>query len=316
MIGHIHEQQIHGNEALQRRTDAALAPDTAMPVPARFFGGGSGGGSGGVRVGVRQRQAPGRTELPAIAAHRIAVAYCGDPRVVWSDGARTVVARLRRDSITVVPAGVAGRLDWSGPSEIACVHLPEARLQYCAALIGLPVHPALLLRVGVPDPRATAILGMLVENAQNAANGDAPARLFAEQCVELLCIQLLRAHSSAHCIVAGPQRGLADWQVHRVTDYMQARLDQQIGLDELAAQVRLSRFHFCTAFRLATGQTPHDWLTTRRMDRAATLLGDRRLSITEIALQVGYQTPSSFAARFRREMGMTPSAYRRRSTLP
>ncbi|MFC3711234.1 helix-turn-helix transcriptional regulator [Sphingoaurantiacus capsulatus] len=106
-------------------------------------------------------------------------------------------------------------------------------------------------------------------------------------------------------------RGLAPWQLRRVADYVRANLDQPISLAALAELARLSRFHFCTAFRHATGQTPGDWVTDERIRRAAELLDQHELSITEIALEVGYETPSSFTARFRQRMGVTPSEYRR-----
>jgi AraC-type DNA-binding domain-containing proteins len=105
--------------------------------------------------------------------------------------------------------------------------------------------------------------------------------------------------------------GLAAWQVRRVTEYMLANLDRPISLSELAQLVGLSRFHFCTAFRLATARTPGSWLTDQRICRAVALLEERKLSITEIALEVGYETPSSFTARFHQRMGVTPSEYRR-----
>jgi len=89
-------------------------------------------------------------------------------------------------------------------------------------------------------------------------------------------------------------------------------MEQEIGLDELAALVSLSRYHFCTAFRQATGSTPHQWLTNLRIARAKEMLTDPLLSVTEIGLCVGYQTPSSFSASFRKLVGATPSEFRRR----
>ncbi len=106
-------------------------------------------------------------------------------------------------------------------------------------------------------------------------------------------------------------RGLAPWQLRRVAQHVFANLDRAIPLGELADLVRLSRFHFCTAFRLATGKTPGDWMTDARISRAIELLEEHELSITEIALEVGYETPSSFTARFRQRTGMTPSEFRR-----
>lgn len=106
-------------------------------------------------------------------------------------------------------------------------------------------------------------------------------------------------------------RGLAGWQLRRVAEYVRSNLDRTITLAELAGLVRLSRFHFCTAFRLATGQTPGDWMMDERIRRAVALLENFELSITEIALEVGYETPSSFTARFRQRVGLTPTEYRR-----
>lgn len=122
---------------------------------------------------------------------------------------------------------------------------------------------------------------------------------------------LSRRNGMRHSTPQRHQGGLAAWQVRRVTEYMDAHLDQPIGLAELAVLVHLSRFHFCTAFRIATGHTPRNWLTDRRIDRAVLLLADHHRSITQIALDVGYETPSSFTARFRQRMGVTPSDYRR-----
>jgi AraC family transcriptional regulator len=92
---------------------------------------------------------------------------------------------------------------------------------------------------------------------------------------------------------------------------MREHLDEPIGLDELAALAGLSRFHFCTAFRQATGSTPYAWLVNLRIERARQLLAHPELPVTEIALAVGYETPSSFAAAFRKITGVTPSAFRR-----
>jgi AraC-like DNA-binding protein len=109
-----------------------------------------------------------------------------------------------------------------------------------------------------------------------------------------------------------PSRGgLAPWQARRVIAYMTERLDQDVSLQDLAQVVRLSRFHFCSAFRVATGRTPHEMLTRLRIDHACRLLTSSKQSISEIALSVGFQTPSAFAARFRKAVGLSPRDFRR-----
>jgi AraC family transcriptional regulator len=68
---------------------------------------------------------------------------------------------------------------------------------------------------------------------------------------------------------------------------MRDNLDKDIGLQELADLVSLSRFHFCTAFRVATGSTPHECLTWLRIREARRLLADPSMPISDIALAVG-----------------------------
>jgi AraC family transcriptional regulator len=168
----------------------------------------------------------------------------------------------------------------------------------------------LLGRVGFEDTSAARILELL---SREAGASDPSSRLFVEQAIDLLCIQLIRGHSSFAALqVEPPRSGLADWQVKKVTSYMREHLDEEIGLEELATIVNLSRFHFCTAFRRATGQTPHNWLVMQRIGQARRLLAIPELPVTEVALAVGYQTPSSFAAAFRKLVGVTPSEFRRR----
>lgn len=135
--------------------------------------------------------------------------------------------------------------------------------------------------------------------------------LFLEQLVDQLCPGLLRSHARVTPRLERPPRGgLAPWQTRLVIAYMTERLDQDISLQDLAEVVRLSRFHFCSAFRVATGSTPHEMLTRLRIDEPCRLLASSNQSISEIALSVGFQTPSAFAARFRKAVGLTPREFR------
>jgi AraC family transcriptional regulator len=221
-----------------------------------------------------------------------------------------VRAKTRPGTIVIIPAGHDGRWDIDGAVDVSHVYLTRERLHKSAEVLTDGRGVELLNRLCFDDPRMTHILALL---SDEQATSDASARLFLEQTIDLLCTQLVRGHSSFGALPdPAPKRGLADWQVRRVTTYMRSMMEQEIGLDELAALVSLSRFHFCTAFRLATGRTPHQWLTGIRIARAKEMLNDPLLAVTEIGLWVGYQTPSSFAASFRKLTGASPSEFRRR----
>jgi AraC family transcriptional regulator len=246
--------------------------------------------------------------LPGMAGHVIMTYYGAAQEIEWRSGNQRAASRTRPGSITIIPEGSDSHWNIHGSIEVSHVYLTDQRLQSCADQLARGQRVELLNRLGFEDPSASRVMEML---AQEGVRNDPASRLFVEQAIDLLCLQLLRAHSSFGVLAPTPRCGLADWQIKRVTGYMTDRLDQEIGLDELAAIAGLSRFHFCTAFRLATGQTPHQWLTALRISRARRLLAEPVLPITEIALAVGYQTPSSFAASFRKIAGITPSEFRR-----
>lgn len=247
--------------------------------------------------------------LPGMSGHVIMAYYGAAQDIQWRSGGLRRTSRTRSDSITLIPEGHEGRWDIAGSIEVSHVYLTNQRLQSCADLLAHGQSVELIDRVGFEDPSASRIMQLL---SMEAERNDSASGLFVEQAIDLLCVQLLRGHSSFGTLPEFVPRGrLADWQVKRVTTYMRDHLDQDISLEEIAAVVGLSRFHFCTAFRLATGQTPHQWLTALRISRARQLLAEPSVAVTDIALAVGYQTPSAFASSFRRFVHVTPTEFRR-----
>lgn len=246
---------------------------------------------------------------PGMAGHLIATYHGREQACSWSVESQRLAARLQPGTVTVVADGHDGQWTLAGPIEVSHVYLTSERLQNCAELIGGDVRVEVLDRLGFEDPVVARILEILSDEDVLADPG---ARLLIEQAVDLLCTQLLRRHGAFGMSARAARRGLAEWQVKRVTSFMREHLERTIGLEELAALVGLSRFHFCTAFRLATGRTPHHFLTEQRMERARRLLADPERHISDIALAVGYATPSAFAASFRKIVGVTPREYRRK----
>jgi AraC family transcriptional regulator len=108
--------------------------------------------------------------------------------------------------------------------------------------------------------------------------------------------------------------GLASWQQRAVCDYIEDNLHQDISLAELAAVAQLSRFHFCRVFKESIGEPPHRYQMSRRIRRAEELLADPSLSISDVAIAVGYGSLSRFSALFRQITGHSPRDYRRSLT--
>jgi AraC-like DNA-binding protein len=96
----------------------------------------------------------------------------------------------------------------------------------------------------------------------------------------------------------------------RARDLADARYFEPLGVDDMARAAGLSRAHFSREFRQAFGESPHAYLLTRRLERAAALLRCTDRSVADICLSVGLQSIGSFTTSFTRTFGMSPTAYR------
>ena len=96
----------------------------------------------------------------------------------------------------------------------------------------------------------------------------------------------------------------------RARDLADARYFEPLGVDDLAAAAGLSRAHFSREFRRAFGESPHAYLLTRRLERAAALLRTTDRSVADICLSVGLRSIGSFTTSFKRAYGQTPTEYR------
>jgi AraC-like DNA-binding protein len=96
----------------------------------------------------------------------------------------------------------------------------------------------------------------------------------------------------------------------RAKDLADARYFESLGVNELASAAGLSRAHFSREFRRAFGESPHAYLLTRRLERAAALLRTTDRSVADICFSVGLQSVGSFTTSFTRTYGRSPTAYR------
>jgi AraC-like DNA-binding protein len=98
----------------------------------------------------------------------------------------------------------------------------------------------------------------------------------------------------------------------RARDLADARYFEPLDVEDLARVAGLSRAHFSREFRRAFGESPHAYLLTRRLERAAALLRGTDHSVADVCFSVGLQSVGSFTASFSRAFGVSPTAYRAR----
>ena len=104
-------------------------------------------------------------------------------------------------------------------------------------------------------------------------------------------------------------------QTHRslanARDFMRHAYQGPISLPDIAAHANLSPYHFLRVHKLTFGETPHEFLTRLRIERAKTLLARGSHNVTEASFEVGFSSLGSFSAMFNHRVGLSPSEYRR-----
>lgn len=154
-----------------------------------------------------------------------------------------------------------------------------------------------------PDPLLSQLMRTLAEEIRD---GDVD-RLLADSLIAALVMRVGQRFGTA-----APARSpdLPRPRLRRVLDYIEAHLEQDLTLAELAGVACLSPSHFSRAFKLALGTGPHRYTVQRRVERAKELLRHTGNGLAGIAAATGFADQSHFTAAFRREVGVTPGRFR------
>jgi len=124
----------------------------------------------------------------------------------------------------------------------------------------------------------------------------------------------LERHEAASTVESGVGK-LAGWQVQRLKIYVDGHLGESIQVSDLSAIARRSTAHFCRAFKRTFGQTPHAYVTARRLHRARSLMLESGEPLSVIALLCGFTDQAHLSRLFRQHTGETPGAWRRRCSV-
>jgi AraC family transcriptional regulator len=138
--------------------------------------------------------------------------------------------------------------------------------------------------------------------------------LFVDHMLHAVGIHIAHAYGGMRINSHPVRGGLAPWQQRRAKELMDASLDSDVTLAQLASECRLSVSQFTRAFRQSSGCAPHQWLMSRRVDNAKSLLRDQALALSEIALACGFANQSHFTRVFKGIAGASPGVWRRMRT--
>lgn len=155
-------------------------------------------------------------------------------------------------------------------------------------------------------------LGMLI--ADRLASSKLEDQAVALRLIETLLKNIVPGHGSGGaepCRVAEDRHYLSPFHWRAIDRYIAEHLNEKITLADLSQIVGCSHFHLIRLMKLQTGDTPHQYVVKRRIDRAKQLLGSTDLGVAEIALATGFANQPHFSTTFLRATGTTPARYRR-----
>jgi AraC family transcriptional regulator len=132
-----------------------------------------------------------------------------------------------------------------------------------------------------------------------------------ELLVNAACIRLAKRYAVSQLKTVPRRGGLPSARLKRVLEYIEANLDKNMTLAELASVVNMSLYYFAVLFRQSTGLSPHRYVLNRRVERAKELLRNPKLSVLDVSINVGFEHQNNFARAFRRVSGVSPTQFRR-----
>jgi AraC family transcriptional regulator len=210
----------------------------------------------------------------------------------------------------MVPAGSSALVRWQGSKDTLLVYLePSLVARVAAESFELDPSQAVvspLDGLNVPELRSW----MLAVDAE-LRTGGLGGPLLVESLAHVLAVNLIRHTTGARWLPASADGVLPRRKLRAVIEYIMENLGSSPTLEQMAAVVHLSPYHFARQFKAATGLPPHQYVITRRVERAQHLLrAHGELALAEVALSVGFSDQSQFSLHFKRIVGVTPRQFR------
>jgi AraC family transcriptional regulator len=231
----------------------------------------------------------------------------GSLRLQWKSGSGWQNATAEAGSIVLHGLSGCNESIWDGIYDRILCEVNPARLaeltegRFAGALVDVAD------RWSLKDARLEHLLKVLhVELLQGAPAGP----LFGEQVGDAIAMLLAKQYATVKVSLWGTGGSIPPPRLKQVFDYVEAHLDRQTHLSELAQAASMSPFYFARLFKNSMGVSPHQYVTMRRIERSKELLRRSDISIFEIGMRVGYLDPKHFRVVFRREVGISPSEFR------
>src|SRR5262249_26839307 len=218
-------------------------------------------------------------------------------------------------SVSVMPAGIPIRWRWRGTKSSLHVYLePDLVERVAVETFGLDRARGVLPPLDALE--IPQLVGALRAVDAELMAGGVGGSLAAESLANILAVHLVRHIVAPSRPVHRRDGTLPRGRLRAVLEYIEEHLDAAPTLTEIAAVAGLNPYHFARQFKAATGLPPHQYVITRRVERAKRLLrAGTDLSLAEVAARAGVYDHSPFCHHCKRLVGVTPGQYRKPSRI-
>lgn len=215
--------------------------------------------------------------------------------------------RSHREQCVFIPAGVDSIWEFPADHGSFLLYFPE---NYLASMLDGNASSEIRPILGERNERLTHLAGLLEAEMTSPGFG---SHLMLDGLVRAIAMVLAQTDGDEAARTA-ERIHMTPAKLRRVVDFIEANLENDIGLSEIAGAAELSAFHFSRVFKLTTGETPYHYLRSRRIERARKMLLHGDVPLAELSLACGFANQSHFTAAFTREIGMSPGRFRRQAS--
>lgn len=264
----------------------------------------------GVTVDVHRAYARVAESYAGLDHHMVHYCPTGSAKLTQIRGGSTHCGVIKAGHTLIMPAGYPS--SWEGDAApSARLRVPTSLIAAAAEQLGQHAMPRVEIRnvFETFDP----VIGRLVQTflAEMELDPHPCQVLIVDALSTAIAAHLIRRYNIFGVVEAERSRSLGRLEMARLTAFVEDNLHKSISLDELAAQVNVSRFHFCRIFKQSTGTTAFSFVEQCRIRRAQVLIVETNLSLAEVSLAAGFADQSHFTRRFHFHVGCTPAAFAR-----
>ena len=254
---------------------------------------------------------PGETEPKSFEEHIICFCLSPQPLLVEQQfGDRRIEHFHRQGDISIYPARVPNAERWHGDDLFLHLRLQPELLKK-VALEAADIDSNLIELSTKSKTRDSFLEQIAMSLLSELKTGGLAGKLYVDSIINVLAIHLLRNYCHTNKQLSKPSDALSKRKLQQAIDYIQAHLDEEIRLENIAGNIEINSTYFCQLFKNSMGVSPYNYVIEQRIERAKQLLSGSNLSITHIALECGFADSSHFAKHFRKLTGMSATKYRR-----